>query len=53
MVPNAKQDLKINSVPNIKIILLRDGFLSLDEGYDVMKSDDKNELCRFRATLQD
>lgn len=50
MVPSAKQDLKINSVPNIKIILHRDGFPSLDEGY-VMKSNDKSDLCRFRVTL--
>lgn len=53
MVPNAKQDLKINSVPNIKIIRHRDGFPSLDESYDVMKSNDKSDLCRFRATLQE
>lgn len=42
MVPNAKQGLTIISVPNIKIILHRDGFPSLDEGYDVMKSDNKS-----------
>lgn len=35
MVPNANQGLTIISVPNIKIILHRDGFPSLDEGYDV------------------
>lgn len=37
MVSITKQCLKIISVPNIK-----NDFSSLDEGYDVMKTDDKS-----------
>lgn len=42
MVPSAEEGLKIISVLNIEIILHRDGFPSLGEGYDVMKTDNKS-----------
>ena len=41
-VPQCLRGLTGNSVPNIKIILQRDGFPSLGEGYDVMKTDNKS-----------
>lgn len=42
MAPGAEKGLKIISVPNIEIILYRDGFPSLGDGYDVMKTDNKS-----------
>lgn len=42
MISNAKESLKVISIPDIEIVLHRDGFPSLGESYEVMKTDNKS-----------
>lgn len=42
MISNTKESSKVISIPDIEIVLHRDGFPSLGEDYDVIKTDNKS-----------